>query len=339
MNPTIQATNQHLAQRQGRGKVSLRSRSLHLEHLHQEFLTEQRFAARLSPVTLRGYDQSFALFTTLMPAVTLAHLTPATMTEFFRRLETRKRFLGSGTERSGVKASTVATHRNKLNRFFRWLTLKGHIQSNPFEGLSYPRVEYEDRKYLGRGPVERIFAVLVLTAKWRTRFARRRNIAIFSTLLYTGIRKGELLGLRVTDLNMDRLELTIRAETSKSRLQRVVPINSKFSLALEDYIEERRRLQRRSEFLFTSSAADRAFTADGLKHLIEEVKRLSGEEFHAHQFRHTFAVNFLNQRGDIAKLKQLLGHRDIRMTSAYLRCLPTAAMRTDVEGIALDTLL
>jgi integrase/recombinase XerD len=58
-----------------------------------------------------------------------------------------------------------------------------------------------------------------------------------------------------------------------------------------------------------------------------------------HQFRHTFAVNFLNQGGDIAKLKQLLGHRDIRMTSAYLRCLPTSAMRTNVESISLDTLL
>jgi integrase/recombinase XerD len=58
-----------------------------------------------------------------------------------------------------------------------------------------------------------------------------------------------------------------------------------------------------------------------------------------HRFRHTFAVNFLNRGGDIAKLKQLLGHRDIRMTSAYLRCLPTSAMRTDVESITLESLL
>ena len=339
VNPTTQATNQHPAQHQSRSKVSSRVGPRHLEQLHQEFLTEQRFAARLSPVTLRGYSKSFALLVTLMPTITVTELLPATMTEFFRRLETRTRSLGARSTRTGVKTSTVATYRNKLNRFFRWLKEKGHILSNPFEGMPYPHVEYEDRKYLGRPTVERVFAALVLTAKWRTRFVRKRNIAIFSMLLYTGLRKGELLGLRVTDLDMDRLEVTIRAETSKSRLRRVVPINSKLCLALEDYLEERQRILRRCEFLFTSSASDRQFTADGLKHLIEEIKRLSGEKFHAHQFRHTFAVNFLNQGGDIAKLKQLLGHRDIRMTSTYLRCLPTAAMRTDVEGIALDTLL
>src|SRR5258706_2601812 len=118
---------------------------------------------------------------------------------------------------------------------------KGHIAANPFEGMPYPRVECEDKKYLDRMAVERIFSTWVLGGNWRTRFLRKRNIALFSTLLYTGIRKGELLGLRVLDLDLDRLELTVRAETSKSRFRRVVPINSKLCLALEDYLEERQR--------------------------------------------------------------------------------------------------
>jgi site-specific recombinase XerD len=153
------------------------------------------------------------------------------------------------------------------------------------------------------------------------------------------LRKGELLGLRVTDLDLDRLELTVRAETSKSRLKRVVPISSKLFPALEDYLAERRKRPLLSDHLFADVSGKGPLTAEGFKHLIEQVKQLSGVAFHAHQFRHTFAVNFLNRGGDVAKLKQLLGHRDIRMTSAYLRCLPTAAMRTDVEGITLDTLL
>jgi integrase len=205
--------------------------------------------------------------------------------------------------------------------------------------MPYPRVEYEDRKYLPKAAVERILSAVSLGAPWRSRFLRRRNMALFAMLLYTGIRKGELLGLRITDIDLDRLEVTIRAETSKSRLRRVVPINSRLLPAIEDYLDERRRHVLHTEYLFTSASRDRPFTLDGLKHLIGEVKRRSGVTFHAHQFRHTFAVNFLNRGGDIAKLKQLLGHRDIRMTSAYLRCLPTAAMRTDVEGITLDTLL
>lgn len=310
-----------------------------LAALHEHFLEELRFNARRSPATLRGYRDSFAVLRSLMPTLGVSQLTAQAMTEFFRRLETRPRLIGRGRERIGVKSSTVATYRGKLNRFFTWLEAKGHIVTSPFRGVPYPRVAYEDRRYLGRVAVERIFSALVLTATWRTRFLRKRNIALFSTLLYSGMRRGELLALRVPDVNLDRLELTIRAETSKSRIRRVVPINSKLCMALEDYLHERGRKGRQSEFLFTSGSEDRPLTSDGLKHLVGQVARLSGVQFHVHQFRHTFAVNFLNQGGDIAKLKQLLGHRDIRMTSAYLRCLPTAAMRNDVEGIALDTLL
>jgi integrase len=204
--------------------------------------------------------------------------------------------------------------------------------------MPYPHVEYEDRRYLGRVAVERIFSTLVLAGHWKTKFLRKRNIAMFSLLLYTGLRRGELLGLQVTDADLDRLEIAIRGETSKSRLRRVVPINARLLVALEDFVEERHQRHLKSEYLFTS-VADSPLTTDGLKHLVTQVRRLSGVNFHIHQFRHTFAVNYLSHGGDIARLRQLLGHRDIRMTSAYLRCLPTSAMRTDVESIALDTLL
>src|SRR5437016_922157 len=97
---------------------SARIRNANLVQLHREFMTEQRFAARLSPVTLRGYGQSFALLVSLMPAITIRQLSPASMTEFFRRLDTRSRPAEGGGGKSGVLASTVATYRTKLNKFF-----------------------------------------------------------------------------------------------------------------------------------------------------------------------------------------------------------------------------
>lgn len=335
MTPPQLLTNQVAVGR--RARSSRRTSDLH--ELHREFLAEQRFTARLAPATLRGYGQSFALLMTLMPSLTLQRLSSASMTDFFRRLETRRRSTNDGRAVVGVKASTVATYRCKLNSFFRWLTARGYLPANPLAGMPFPRVEYEDKKFLGRVEVERIFSCLVLHPAWRTRFIRKRNIALFSVLLYSGLRRGELLALRVTDIDLDRLELTVRPETSKSRRRRVVPINSRLCLALEDYLEERVKRGVRNEYLFTSALGDRPLTAEGLKHLVMTVKRKSGVTFHVHQFRHTFAVNVLNNGGDIAKLKQLLGHRDIRMTSTYLRALPTSAMRTDVEGVALDALL
>jgi site-specific recombinase XerD len=310
-----------------------------LSDLHDQFLAEQRFASRRAEATLRGYRQCFGTLTALLPNLTLAGLTSSVMTEFFRRLDTRTRFVGRGLERTGVKASTVATYRSKLGRFFRWLQTNGHLATNPFAAIPGPRVEYEERQHLDRSAVERIFANLILDGSRQSRLLRRRNLAIFALLLFTGIRRGELLGLRVADVNLERNELMVRAETSKSRRTRVVPLNSKASRTLIDYFAELRQARVRNEYLFPSDSQSGALTRDGLKHLVAQVSRQSGVRFHVHQFRHTFAVNFLNRGGDVARLKQLLGHRDIRMTSGYLRHLPTHAMRDAIEGVTLDSLL
>lgn len=312
---------------------------INLGELHKEFVNEQRFAARLSDVTLRGYEQSLALLQEVMPGLSASDLTPKTMTEFFRRLETRHRIVGRGIKKVGVKKSTIATYRSKLNRFFQWLETKGLIAKNPFSLLQYPDVRYEDRKFLKRKDIQKIFTVLALGVVQQNSFVQKRNLAIFATLLYTGVRRGELLGLQIIDLDIQRRELTVRPETSKSRMRRIVPISTELMKLLRDYLAERIRCRLTTPYLFASSARDDRLSADGLKHLIESVKELSGVKFHVHQFRHTFAVNVLNNGSDIAKLKQLLGHRDIRMTATYLRCLPTSAMRGDVETLTLDNLV
>jgi len=319
-------------------KLEHATQATEMDSLFERFVAELRFSGRLASSTLRGYRQTLSLLHLHMPALTVKQISPQTMTEFFRRLDMHPRWVGGAPSR-GVRSSTVATYRSKLNRFFQWLVRTGALKVNPFEHMEYPHVEYEDRKYLEKRAIEKIFATTAVGAPWRDKLLRSRNVAIFAVLLYAGLRKGELLGIYAIDYSPNHLELRVRGETSKSRRQRVVPVNGALAVALEDYLDERRRRGLQCEKLFVSTRGDQPLTAEGLLHLVKQVRRLAGVAFHLHQFRHTFAVNFLNRGGDVAKLKQLLGHRDIRMTSAYLRCLPTAAMRGDVENITLDTLL
>ena len=239
-----------------------------LSTLHEQFLAEQRFASRRAEATLCGYRQCFRTLLNLLPGLTLDGLTPVALTEFFRRLETRTRFVGRGLERRGVKASTVATYRNKLGRFFTWLHRNGHIAASPFSAMPGPRVDYEERQHLSRSSVERIFSHLILAGAGQSRLLRRRNLALFAILLYTGIRRGELLGLRVSDLNLERRELTIRAETSKSRRSRVVPLNSRALNVVVDYLSELRRVPHATEHLFPGDSRSGALTKDGLAHLV-----------------------------------------------------------------------
>ena len=156
-----------------------------------------------------------------------------------------------------------------------------------------------------------------------------------------GLRRGELLGVKLPDIDLARNELTVRSETSKSRTQRIIPLNTRARRDLDDYLEKRRKRHCTTEYLWISEKSDTKLTEDGLKHVIKMIVRESGIKFHIHQCRHTFAVNFLHNSGQNSfKLQVLLGHRSIVSSAIYTRCLPTEIVRADVERLArLDNTL
>ncbi len=308
-----------------------------IKQLHEEFMAEHQYAVGVEESTLRGYKSVFILFDRLMPETKIDQIDTATMVEFFRRLDTRLRKAGH-VEKVGVEKSTVATYRSKLNKFFNWLKVHGHIEKNPFDIMEYPDVRYDDIKWLRQEQVKKILAAVMFGVIWMSNFDRVRNIAIIFTLLLTGVRAGELVGLEVTDVDLERREITIRGQTSKSKMQRIIPIHPKLKMLLIDYLNARRTKGFATPKLFTSSRLDEGFSINGLKNIVERLVSFSGVKFHPHLFRHTFAVNFLVQGGDISQLKQLLGHRSIKMTVVYLRCLPTSSMRSKIDTLDLDTL-
>lgn len=310
-----------------------------LNSLFQQFINECKYSSKLRVETIRGYENTFKLFMSLMSTAKLEYLTDEYMVEFFNRLSNRQRLVGRGELRKDVKRSTIATYRSKLNSFCKWLEKKKYIKLNPFYGMPYPKVDYIDRKFLKSEEVSPIFLAVNHTIKWENNFVKKRNIAIFSTLLYTGVRKGELLGLKILNVDLDRNMLLINAETSKSGIDRYIPMTDQLVLVMKDYLEELKKRNLKCPNLFISSTDDTPLTSAGLKHLVNKVIEESGVNFHLHRFRHTFAVNLLKQGYDVAVLKQLMGHRDIRMTASYLRCLPSDITSANINKLTLANLV
>lgn len=305
-----------------------------ISQLFDEFLFECEFSRKLRPETLKGYRAIFATFIKFNPDVSLNTLSSTSVVNFFKILEQRKRIVGKGSVRSGVKKSTIAKYWNKLNCFFDWLLANGHLSRNPFQGMSYPTPTYEDKKFLRKAEIEKILTA-ILTHSGNS-FTLKRNLVIFYLLLFCGLRKEELLQLQVRDIDFEKRILTIRAETSKTPRTRYLPLHSQLLLHLKDYYKERKHLT--TPFLVASSVRDNKLSSEGLKHIVASLKVNSGVPFHLHQFRHTFAVNYLKSSNNVAKLKQLLGHKNISMTLLYLRCLPTNEMRSDIENMSIDSL-
>jgi integrase len=307
-----------------------------IQQLFEVFILENEFSRKLRPETIRGYREVFSLFVKLLPDVQLNELNAVAIVSFFKVLQERKRLVGKGLVKVGIKKSTVVTYRNKLNAFFNWLERNGHISKNPFKDLKYPSVSYNDKQFLKREQIEKIFTAIYLHHNSNL-LILKRNIALFNILLFCGLRREEILLLQVRDIDIDRKTLTIRADTSKSGITRYVPLSSTVIVAIKDYLLQRQQYS--SASFLVSSNADRSFSYDGLKHLVVKLNKLSGVRFHLHQFRHTFAINFLKQTNNLFKLKELLGHKDIRMTAVYLRHLPLDEMRDDIEKMNIDRLI
>lgn len=307
-----------------------------LEQLFAAFLYESEFVRKVRPETLRGYTSTFNLFMKIQPGTTLQNLDSATMISFFRTLQERKRTIGKGLVKEGVKKSTIATYHTKLNCFFTWLAHNHHIKINPLAQLPHPTPVYEDKKFLKKEDIEKIIAAVHLHHD-NNILLLKRNLVLFYLLLFCGLRKEELLLLQIRDIDFERKCLTVRSETSKSGASRQIPLHSQLLMHLKDYLKERK--QYATPVLIVSSKRDDGLTDDGLKHLIQKFRTHSGVCFHAHQFRHTFALNFLKTSNNIAKLKQLLGHRSLAMTLTYLRCLPVDELRGDIEEMSLDKML
>lgn len=311
---------------------------IELKKLHDEYIEYCKYSKRLRPETIKGYEEVFRHFSTLMPEIKdTGSLSVEIMNRFFKKLQVRKRIVGRNTEKVGVKDSTIRTYWSKLNSFFAWLHQKKLITNDLLDKKNRPPLPiYDNSPALNKDKVEKIYSAILLNSK--KVLMLKRDTAMISTLLFTGIRKTEFISLTVLDVDLEKRIITIRGSTSKSKRTRQVPINETLFIHIKDYLNERNRMKYRTQKLFVSTNRDVGLTEHGLKHWIKRLEQLSGVKFHLHQFRHTFACSLARSNVSIAKIQKLMGHTDLRMTERYLRSIGVEDMRDDISRLSIDNL-
>lgn len=304
-----------------------------------DFLREQKLMRNARPSTVSCYIAAMQLFLRTVKEADLHNIQDRSIwVGFFTHLNERSRLVGKEMQRTGVKASTIRTYRSRLGAFMRWLHNTGHIKANPILGIEQPHVQYVDRRFLTQTEIQRLLQVCKVGHKWVNDFLRVRNYTIIQLLLHTGVRRGELLGLCVQDVNMDTGTLTVRGETSKSKMYRQIPMSRELMVEMSDYLRARKAsaIAYTTPSLFVSSTSDRGLSQEGLKHFVTLLAKESGVHFHLHRLRHTFAAELNRHNVSLGHLQQLMGHHDPRMTLAYGRNVSIDTLRHDVEKIGSD---
>lgn len=306
-----------------------------LSEKFNEFISECTYSRRLRPETIKSYVTVFNHFCSTMPEIdSVDLLTTPILHEFFKRIQTRKRLVGKDTYKVGLQDSTLKTYGHKLNAFFMWLIQRKLILENPLEHIKLRNPDYVDQRALKNDDVQRFYSAVILNSGGNS-LIERRDTVMLSILFFCGLRKGEFIALKVTDIDFRKRLLTVRAETSKSKRIRFIPIHPTLFYHLEEYIKERNKYGYKTQYLIVSNNQDKGLSVFGLKHWTESLIKKSGVKFHLHRFRHSFACNLAKNGVHIVKIQKLMGHADIKMTQTYLRSISFEDTREDINSLSM----
>lgn len=295
-----------------------------------EYLLECEYTKRLSIHTINSYKDVMKNFLNLMPEVKCPmDLKPYIVHEFFKRLGERAK-----QNKKELKTSTIRTYFNKLIVFFKWLESNDFIQDKSLSNkiIKPPNPQYTDEKALNEEQVSKIVSAISLY-NIENELKLYRDLTIVKLLLYTGIRKGELLGLQLQDVDFGNKTLFINGRISKSKKSRTIPLHFSLLTVLKFYFKLRQLYHYKSPSLLVSTKKDKAFTAHGMKHWVKKYNEHSGVKFHLHQFRHTFACNLAIRGTNIISIKNLLGHATTQMTEQYLRSIQNEDARSQIDAL------
>lgn len=226
----------------------------------------------------------------------------------------RSLFFYGRTARKWSANTSIIFHKTLLV-FFRWCIKQGYVSNNPLSDIEKPHLEQRLPKKLTKQDAFKLLE-MVQNYPYDNTFLRYRNHALFSMFVFAGLRKSELLNLKVTDVDLENM--TIFINQGKGRKDRLIPISPTLSEILVRYSVSRKKANKTCPAFFASSIRNTGFTENGLKHLIRNIQKFLGLALSSHKLRHTFATLMIEGGCDIYSLSKMMGHSDIKTTTIYL---------------------
>lgn len=210
--------------------------------------------------------------------------------------------------------STVNRRLQALRKFCHFAVRAGWMDANPaLEVTLLPEPEPSPPRTLSP---EEEQALLRAVQSAKPRFARRDR-AILELLLGAGLRVSEVAGLMVNHVIIDDTTTVIIVAGGNGYGSRHIPLNGTVSQALREYLATR-PAGSRSPYLFLSQQG-RPISTRSIQRLVAVYAHAAGlEGVSAYTLRHTCAVGWIRQTGDLETVARLLGHQRLETTAKYI---------------------
>lgn len=228
-----------------------------------------------------------------------------------------------------LSGSTLQNHWKAIRRFFRWAQEDLGVKNRPDQKLRLPTNNPREILPLSETDVRSLLEAAEFTRFSKTikrsqfRMRRRtadRDAALILLLLDTGLRVGEACRLNIKDVDLENGEILIMpfGNSKRKTKSRVVPIGKSAKRSLWRYLSKREHYEI-SDPLFVTLEGKR-MTNNAARLLLNDLGDKAGvANCHPHRLRHTFAIEYLRNEGDIFTLQAILGHSSLDMVRHYLQ--------------------
>ena len=258
--------------------------------------------------------------------IPIEKLTSLQLQKFYRQLLTEGRVprIESEKQQKGLSAKTVRNINQVISSAMDMAVRHKLILSNPTEGCELPKVEHREMKTL---PAEQLGAFL--------REAKESGVyELYYLDLATGLRRGELLGLKWEDIDLQNGIIHVRRQVARVDGEvKELPLKTKNSYRnisiSQDAVAMLTEMEahRSSDYVFPSSTGD-PISPDSVNKMLHRVLKRAGlPSIRFHDLRHTFATLALQNGVDIKTVSGMLGHFSAGFTLDTYAHVTTSAQK------------
>ncbi|MBR5479813.1 MAG: site-specific tyrosine recombinase XerD [Clostridia bacterium] len=268
---------------------------------YEHFLIEEK---RASANTLASYIRDVAKFLAYAPSK-LSKINTDTVSAYLEALQ-----------EEGKSSATQTRAIASIRSFFHYMMARGAIDHDPTKGFTTIPSKKKLPQILTNKEVD-----LLLSQPERNTLKGYRDRAMLELLYATGMRVSELISLDINHINTEIGFVRIVS----SKKERIVPLYPAAVSALNEYIEQARRILTANHMesaLFLNLSGDR-MTRQGFWKIIKAYQESAGikKEITPHTLRHSFAAHLLQNGADLRSIQEMLGHADISSTQVYAMLL------------------
>lgn len=208
--------------------------------------------------------------------------------------------------------SSIDRKLSALRGFYKYLANEGIVKSNVFSLVSGPKKEKKLPRYFEYNELEELFKV----PDTRNPLGQR-DLLLLEMLYATGVRVGELVSIKVKDIDLNNRNILILGKGNKERF---VQFGEYCEDILKEYLKDGRKIlnSKDSEYLFLNNNGGE-LTERGVRFILDKLIKQTGinKNISPHMIRHSFATHLLNEGCDLLTVQKLLGHESIKATQIY----------------------